>query len=97
MNFKLSFERNFMPEKELLLAKSLCNAYTFRSSESELMDQQSRILNKMVLAYGFETFSTNIRIISASVTRKKISATVIKYETIKLPNNDLHILSQTTF
>ena len=51
----------------------------------------------MVLAYGFETVSTNIRIISAGVTREKISATVKKYETIKLPNNDLHILSQTTF
>ena len=66
MNFKLSFERKFMPEKELYLLIP-CTMHI----HSELMDQQSRILNKMVTSYGFETFSTNIRIIRAGVTRKK--------------------------
>lgn len=89
MNFKLSFERKFMPEKELYLLIP-CTMHI----HSELMDQQSRILNKMVTSYGFETFSTNIRIIRAGVTRQK-SVQLLK--NMRLPKNDLHILNKTTF
>lgn len=92
MNFKLSFERNFMPEKELLLAKSLCNAYTFRTHGSTIQDSKQD---------GPGIWFRDLQHKHSNNQRRcyaeKISATVKKYETIKLPNNDLHILSQTTF